>query len=212
MSAERSSGRRRLAHLFRRICPPFLYDRLRPSTPVVREPVPDPRVTTGNNVLFAGRVEHRGSGRVAVGDDSVVHGLLSIQRDGAEIVIGRNSLVNKATIVSAVQSVVVEDDVLISFNCTIMDSDGHSHRLSERLHDSRLYHEGRFLYEKAVARPIRICSGAWIGAHTIVLKGVRIGVGAIVAAGSVVTRDVPDWTIVGGNPARVIRTIPENER
>ena len=40
-----------------------------------------------------------------------------------------------------------------------------------------------------------------------VLKGVRIGVGAVVAAGSVVTRDVPDWTLVAGNPARIIRPL-----
>lgn len=166
----------------------------------------------GNNVVLGAHIEHRGNGRVVIGDDSIVYGFLSIQRDGAEIVIGRNSLVNKATIVSAVQSVVVEDDVLISFNCTLMDCDGHSLRLSERKNDSRLYHDNRLSYDKAAVAPIRICSGAWIGAHAIVLKGVRIGVGAIVAAGSVVTRDVPDWSIVGGNPARVIRTIPEDQR
>jgi acetyltransferase-like isoleucine patch superfamily enzyme len=49
---------------------------------------------------------------------------------------------------------------------------------------------------------------AWVGAHAIVLKNVRIGRGAIVAAGAVVTRDVPDLTVVGGNPARVLRQLP----
>jgi acetyltransferase-like isoleucine patch superfamily enzyme len=52
----------------------------------------------------------------------------------------------------------------------------------------------------------------WIGANVIILKGVTIGEGAIVGAGSVVTKDVPPYTIVAGNPARIIREIPENER
>jgi acetyltransferase-like isoleucine patch superfamily enzyme len=120
--------------------------------------------------------------------------------------------VSLGTIITAVESVVVEDDVLISFNCAIMDSDGHSLRLSERRDDSRRYHQRAHTFENTLVRPIRICSGSWIGAHSVVLKGVRVGVGAIVAAGSVVTRDVPDWSIVGGNPARLLRMIPESER
>ena len=54
--------------------------------------------------------------------------------------------------------------------------------------------------------PLFIAGDVWIGARTIVLPGCkRIGHGAIIGAGSVVTRDVPDWAIVGGNPARIIR-------
>jgi acetyltransferase-like isoleucine patch superfamily enzyme len=60
--------------------------------------------------------------------------------------------------------------------------------------------------------PIRICRGAWIGARSIILKGVTIGEGAIVGAGSVVTRDVPAFTIVAGNPARILRELATDER
>ena len=56
-----------------------------------------------------------------------------------------------------------------------------------------------------VAKPIRIGHGVWIGTNAIVLAGVEIGDGAVVAAGAVVTRNVPAQTIVGGNPARVIK-------
>ena len=56
-----------------------------------------------------------------------------------------------------------------------------------------------------VTAPITICDGVWIGARAIVLPGVTIGEGAIVAAGAVVTKDVEPWTVVGGNPARVIK-------
>ena len=52
-------------------------------------------------------------------------------------------------------------------------------------------------------QPIKICKNAWIGTRSIILKGVTIGEGAIVAAGSVVTKDVPPYTLVAGNPAIV---------
>ena len=55
-------------------------------------------------------------------------------------------------------------------------------------------------------------SKVWIGFNAIILKGVTIGEGAVVGAGSVVTKDVLPWTVVAGNPARLIREISENER
>ena len=56
-----------------------------------------------------------------------------------------------------------------------------------------------------ITAPITICDGVWIGARATILPGVTIGEGAVVAAGAVVTRDVEPWTVVGGNPARVIK-------
>ena len=55
------------------------------------------------------------------------------------------------------------------------------------------------------SKPIKICNDAWIGMNVIVLKGVTIGEGAIVGAGSVVTKDVPAWSVVAGNPACIIK-------
>lgn len=56
-----------------------------------------------------------------------------------------------------------------------------------------------------VTKPITIGDGAWVASRAIVLPGVSIGEGAVVAAGAVVTRDVEPWTIVAGNPARVVK-------
>ena len=56
-----------------------------------------------------------------------------------------------------------------------------------------------------IEKPIEIGDGSWIGARAIILPGVRIGIGAIIAAGAIVTKDVPDYSIVGGNPAKVIK-------
>jgi acetyltransferase-like isoleucine patch superfamily enzyme len=61
-------------------------------------------------------------------------------------------------------------------------------------------------------KPVKINDRVWIGFNSIILKGVTIGEGGIVGAGSVVTKDVPPYTIVAGNPARVIREIPIDER
>lgn len=56
-----------------------------------------------------------------------------------------------------------------------------------------------------ILKPITICDGVWIGARAIILPGVTIGEGAVVAAGAVVTKDVEPWTVVGGNPAKIIK-------
>jgi acetyltransferase-like isoleucine patch superfamily enzyme len=57
--------------------------------------------------------------------------------------------------------------------------------------------------------PVRIKKGAWLGLHSIVLGGVTIGEGAVIAAGAVVTKDVPDFALAGGVPAKVIRYLPK---
>ena len=69
-----------------------------------------------------------------------------------------------------------------------------------------------FLPEKRanmLPSPVKIGNAVWIGAHATILPGVSIGNGAIVAAGAVVTKDVPENTVVGGVPAKVIKTVKE---
>lgn len=60
-------------------------------------------------------------------------------------------------------------------------------------------------------KPIHLCKGSLVGMESFVLPGVTIGEGAIVGAGSLVTKDVPAWTVAAGRPAKVIREIPERE-
>jgi acetyltransferase-like isoleucine patch superfamily enzyme len=57
------------------------------------------------------------------------------------------------------------------------------------------------------ARPVTIGDDCWIGGHSVILPGVTIGKGCTVAAGSIVTRDVPDWSVVMGQPAKVVRKV-----
>jgi acetyltransferase-like isoleucine patch superfamily enzyme len=104
--------------------------------------------------------------------------------------IGDRVFFNNGVFVSCVHEITVGDDVAIANDAYLTDSDSHGV-------------EGG----KVRDAPIHIKNGAWVGARAIVLPGVTIGSRALVAAGAVVTRDVPDDTLVGGNPARVIRQL-----
>ena len=68
----------------------------------------------------------------------------------------------------------------------------------------------RSLYE--YGKPVTIGDNVWIGGNAVVLPGVTIGSNSVIGAGSVVTRDVPPWSIAAGNPCKVIRTITETDR
>jgi acetyltransferase-like isoleucine patch superfamily enzyme len=210
-------GRERIKSALRHFFPPVLWNvmppRPGPPAPPVHAISPDLH-QIGANSEVQGLVDRRlnGRGRLVVGQNSLMRGSIVLELDASEVRIGNNSLVLFGTIIDCVESIVIEDDVLISYLCVVTDSDGHSIRLSERIHDLQLWRTNRFEFTHAKRAPVRICRGAWIGAHSIILKGVRIGCGAIVGAGSVVTRDVPDWTVVAGNPARVVKELPESER
>ncbi|MEO8075592.1 MAG: acyltransferase [Acidobacteriota bacterium] len=196
----------------------MLWNALRPKSDAMVASLPRPVAAelqqVGVNSEVRGSVDRHlgGRGRLIVGDNSLVRGSIVLELDTSEVRIGNNSLINIGTIIDCVESILIEDDVMIAYLCVLADSDGHSTRLSERTRDLQLGRANRYEFAHAKRAPIRVCRGAWIGAHAIILKGVRIGCGAIVAAGAVVTKDVPDWTIVAGNPARVVKHLPESER
>jgi acetyltransferase-like isoleucine patch superfamily enzyme len=98
---------------------------------------------------------------------------------------------------------------MISDHVVIMDSDLHPLSASKRLKDMIAWTHGVpfDVYTGIESRPVFVRDGVWIGANAVVLKGVTVGRGAIVGAGSVVTKDVPEYTVVAGNPARTIREL-----
>ncbi|MCA2694473.1 MULTISPECIES: acyltransferase [unclassified Microcystis] len=170
-------------------------------------------ISVGANTQITGTIDKRfKKSNIIIGENCLIQGNLVTETEESSINIGNNVFIGGDTIIDCVRSVTVEDDVLISYQCILADSNNHSISYSIRKNDLADWKQGKHDWSTTKSSQIKISRGAWIGARTIILKGVKIGEGAVVGAGSVVTQDVPAWTIVAGNPARVIREIPEHER
>ncbi len=129
--------------------------------------------------------------------------------------VGENASVSRGFICDFGSNIHVGDNFYAGYNCTMLDyaeirigdncligpnvgiyTTGHDIRPEDR-------------YKTGYARPITIGNNVWIGGHSCIMPGVIIGDGAIVAAGSVVTRNVASRTVVGGNPAKLLKQIPD---
>ena len=120
-----------------------------------------------------------------------------IVKKKASLSIGDNVGISNSTIFAS-HHIIIEADVKIGGGCRIWDTDHHSF----------IFHERNAVPEiKPVGETIVIGRGAWLAADVTVLKGVRIGCGAVIACGSVVTRDVPDFQVWGGVPAKFIKDL-----
>lgn len=115
----------------------------------------------------------------------------------SEIIIGDNVGISGSTI-NATKLVKIGNNVLIGSGCLISDTDSHPIHWEDRLSNN----DG-----KIKSSPITIEDNAFIGARSIILKGITIGAGAVIGAGSVVTQNVPPFTIACGNPAKIIKNI-----
>lgn len=82
---------------------------------------------------------------------------------------------------------------------------GHGVKILARGHDYTFYNQNR--QQQVKEQPIHICEGAWIGTNSIILGGVVIGKHSVIGAGSIVTKDIPDYSIAVGNPAKIIKTL-----
>lgn len=110
--------------------------------------------------------------------------------DKAEITIGDNCFFNHNCSLTAVENIVIGNQCMFANNFVVVDHD----------HDRK---DGKILKE-LVSAPVKIGNNVWCGANVTVLKGVTIGDGAVIAAGSVVNRDVAAYSVVAGVPARKI--------
>jgi acetyltransferase-like isoleucine patch superfamily enzyme len=133
--------------------------------------------------------------------------------------LGRRSVIESfCCINNAVGDVTIGDHTRIGIHCTIIGPVciGHHVNLAQGITVTALNHNFqdamRRIDEQGVStRPVVIGDDVWIGANAVILPGVTIGSHAVIAAGAVVTKDVPSQTVVGGVPARVIREIKNNE-
>lgn len=125
--------------------------------------------------------------------------IFNISTSGSKIIIGNNVGISGSSI-NATTTITIEDNVLIGSGCLISDTDSHPLHWEDRIYNNN---------NKTAKAPITIKKNAFIGARCIILKGVTIGEGAVVGAGSVVSKDVPPYTVVCGNPAKIVKTLNE---
>lgn len=150
----------------------------------------------------------RDAAAIRVGRCSIVAGELLVFAHGGRIEIGDWCFVGEGTRLWSAARISVGDRVLISHGVNIFDNDTHPYDPQARhAHFRAIYEVGHPTRIDLREAPVRIDDDAWIGTGAIVLKGVTIGRAAIVAAHSVVTRDVAPGVIVAGNPARVVRAL-----
>lgn len=146
--------------------------------------------------------------KLTVGQDCILNTKISFDRSNAAFNCGDRCYIGFSNIVIA-DHVSLGDDVVISWGVTIVDHNSHALMWNDRANDILDWGKGTKDWSNVVIAPVNIKNKAWIGFNAIILKGVTIGEGAIVAAGAVVTKDVPAYSIVAGNPAKVIRNLKD---
>jgi len=148
----------------------------------------------GRRVTLRGRPAITNDGRMTIGDRvrlvSTVARLELVTVAGGHLEIGNNVFINYGSSIVASSHVRIGDDCLIGTHVMVMDCD--FHRIEDKAWDT-------------TGEPIVIEDRVWLGNRSMVLKGVRIGHDAVVAAGSVVTKDVEPRTVVAGVPAVVVK-------
>ena len=166
-------------------------------------------VAYGTNLHIIGKLKIHGSGKIIIGDNVSINSSPNVnpvaggneshlRAEGASVLkIGNNVGISHSAI-TAMYSVIIEDNVLIGSNCMIADTDFHSIDYNKRMEKPDTH---------VRISPVVIREGAFIGARSIILKGVTIGKHSVVGAGSVVTKNIPDNEIWAGNPAAFIKQI-----
>lgn len=167
----------------------------------------------GEGLSLSARADCRAEkpGSIVIGDHCRVYGQLLTQGDG-QIHIGHHTCIYERSVLGSVQGISVGDCVIISNHVHIYDNNNHPTDPAVRREMCRKGFEGdAWRWVHAAAAPIVIEDNVWIGEYAAVLKGVTIGRGAVVASHAVVTKDVPPYTIVAGNPAKVVKELAHEE-
>ena len=141
-----------------------------------------------------------------VGHGSSVHSTIVFEKEGAQLIVGKNTYVGGATI-SCAQKISIGNNVQIAWGVVLIDHNSHSLDYRVRRNDLPDQKNGNKEWNQVSIKNIDIEDDVWIGLNSIVMKGVKIGRGAIIGAGSVVTKDVLEMTVVAGNPAVQIKML-----
>lgn len=143
-------------------------------------------IILGNNIILKGRLASQHGGKISIGDNVGIWPHSSVQ---------------------SVNSVTIGNNCRISSNTIITDNNNHpTHPLFTQYRASHIEDTDACLWKHAQSAPVKIGNNCWIGQNVRIQKGVTIGDNCIIAANSVVTKNVPDNCIAAGNPAKIVKT------
>ncbi len=146
--------------------------------------------------------------RIRIGDYCHIRGELLLFGHDGQIEVGNYCYVGLNTFIWSAKNIIIGNRVLISHNCNIFDNDTHPLDPVERHRQFvEIITSGHPNKIEIPSAEVNIADDVLIAANSTILKGVQIGQGAIIGAGSVVTKSVPPFTIVAGNPATVIGVV-----
>lgn len=155
-----------------------------------------------------------------VGDECHVGGTFVFERGLGEITVGNGSSIGGGCLLICTQDqgIHIGNNVMLSWDVTVIDSNSHSADANVRANDAFDWMIGESIgrignfkdWSSVKSAPVYIKDDAWVGFGAVIMKGVTVGRGAIVGSRSVVTKDVPDFAIVAGNPAQVVGQAPSN--
>jgi len=157
---------------------------------------------------------------INIGEKCYIECNFIFEKQSGKINIGDRCSIGGATNLISINEINIGNDVIISYGCTIYDHNSHSIYWNQRKNDvlniiNDFQNESNFIKNKdwknVKTEKVEICNKVWIGFDVVILKGVTIGEGAVIGARSVVTKDVPPYTVVAGNPATIVKKIVEGE-
>jgi galactoside O-acetyltransferase len=184
----------------------------------------DPFAKIGNSKLGKGfSIEYRlprTKSAFEAGDGCILDHQNIFESCEGFIKVGDNTFINAGTRIISREKISIGNYVLISWGCTIYDHNSHSidyrDRMEDHVKELNNWGTGKPCHDKnwnsVVSKEIQIEDHVWLGFDVVVLKGVKIGEGAVIGAKSVVTRDIPAWCIAAGNPAKIVKEIPPEMR
>lgn len=170
------------------------------------------QICCGDNVVF-----RKGSSILCDGDrNSITVGnhcniACSFQAlNGGKITVGDNNYIGSGTVIQSKEQVSIRNNVIIATGVLIVDNNNHPTDPCKRLEMSSCddyMTDELWSWKYSESAPVLIEDNVWIGRDARVLKGVTIGKGSIVAMGAIVTKNVPAYSVVAGNPARIVKSL-----
>lgn len=171
------------------------------------------RANCGRNTVFYAESElinmQSDKSKITIGNNCHIRGEIVLYKHNGELRIGNDCFIGKDTRIWVAGKTIIGNRVLIAHNVNIHDNNSHPINAEERhLHFLSIVGKGHPGSNLNIAeKEVIIDDDVWIGYNVAILKGVKIGKGAIIAANSVVNKDVEPYTIVAGNPIKVIKLI-----